>query len=159
MAFALHHPVLVLLSERLHALLASPSPATTQPSLQALSTLSAAVEALAASRAWAFPPLFAAAERALPRPVEGGSELRARLASVDLRLLGEALGLVQSTSAEEDSEGGKPREETKEDKEALKLFENALRRMGGALSRHDHEDEAEAEAVPGERVERGVREL
>lgn len=124
MAYALHYPVLVMLAERLHAL-ASPE----------IEALTAAVDALAASRAWAFGPLFEAGERPLPRPVEGGGELRAALAALEVDDIARALQL--------------------EDAEERKLLQSARRRMEGALGRQVDE----TEAIPGERVERGVREL
>ncbi len=124
MAYALHHPVLVMLAERLHALVT--------PALEALT---AAMDALAASRAWAFGPLFGEGERGVPRPVERGGELRAALAATEPGDIAGALGM--------------------EDAEGRKLLQSALRRMEGALGRQVDE----AEAIPGERVERGVREL
>lgn len=181
MAYALHYPVLCALSDRLGVLLsssASSNPSNSSPTTHtephptsqpqppasthqlstdahALATLAAATRALAASRAWAFPPLFGATERALPRPVEGGAELRAALGAVDVRDLAGALGLVPTHGEGKNGEAAAD-EDTKEEKDVLKILEGALRRMGGALSRQHEED---GEAAPGERVERGVREL
>ncbi|BEJ05941.1 hypothetical protein CcaverHIS641_0304630 [Cutaneotrichosporon cavernicola] len=126
MAYALHYPVLVMLADRLHTL--------SLPGLEALTT---AVDALAASRAWAFGPLFLqeGEERGMPRPVEGGAGLRAALAAVEVEDIARALEL--------------------EDTEERKLLQAAKRRMEGALGRQVDE----VEAIPGERVERGVREL
>ncbi|BEJ13426.1 hypothetical protein CspHIS471_0306000 [Cutaneotrichosporon sp. HIS471] len=102
-----------------------------------LEALTTAVDALAASRAWAFGPLFLqeGEERGMPRPVEGGGELRAALAAVEVGDIAEALELP--------------------DTEERKLLQAARRRMEGALGRQVDE----VEAIPGERVERGVREL
>ncbi|BEI98164.1 hypothetical protein CcaverHIS631_0304630 [Cutaneotrichosporon cavernicola] len=99
--------------------------------------LTTAVDALAASRAWAFGPLFLqeGEERGMPRPVEGGAGLRAALAAVEVEDIARALEL--------------------EDTEERKLLQAAKRRMEGALGRQVDE----VEAIPGERVERGVREL
>ncbi|CAK9779795.1 hypothetical protein CC85DRAFT_286292 [Cutaneotrichosporon oleaginosum] len=93
-----------------------------------------AVDALAVSRAWAFTPLFGG-ERGVPRPVERGGELRAALGATPPEEIAGALGM--------------------EDAEERRLLVAALRRMEGALGRQMDE----AEAIPGERVERGVREL
>ncbi|BEI82594.1 hypothetical protein CcaverHIS002_0304620 [Cutaneotrichosporon cavernicola] len=102
-----------------------------------LEALTTAVDALAASRAWAFGPLFLqeGEERGMPRPVEGGAGLRAALAAVEVEDIARALEL--------------------EDTEERKLLQAAKRRMEGALGRQVDE----VEAIPGERVERGVREL
>ncbi|GMK56966.1 hypothetical protein CspeluHIS016_0308060 [Cutaneotrichosporon spelunceum] len=125
MAYALHYPVLVMLAERLHALSGS-----------ALEALTAAVDSLTASRAWAFGPLFVReGERGVPRPVERGGELRAALGAVEVGEIATALGLG--------------------DAEERKLLQAALQRMEGALGRQVDD----AEGIPGERVERGVREL
>lgn len=161
LAYNLHYPVLVALSERLHALISSSADSSSSAnSSEPVSTLCDVVDALKTSRGWAFAtPLFGE-ERARPTLVEGGAELRARLGAVDARTLADALGLVRGSAGEAAREGsGKEGTLAKEDREALRLLEGVLGRMGRALSRSQGEEEEEVEVPDGERVERGVREL